>query len=347
MNNKARLALALVLLAALGFGAWWWWSTAHTQTRGEITLYGNVDLRQVDLPFNGSERIAQVLVQEGDKVTRGQVLARLDTARLAPQVAKAEADVAMQQQVVNRLHHGNRPEEIAQAGANLDAARADAVNARAQYDRLQALSDNSSGRAMSRQDLDAARDAAAVADAKVKVNQKAFELQRIGPRQEDVAQAEAQLQSVQAQLALLRQQMKDAELLAPLDAVVRSRIVEPGEMASPQKAAFTLAITSPKWVRAYVAETDLGALHEGIKATVSADAFPGRSFSGWVGFISPVGEFTPKSVETPELRSSLVYQVRVFVDDPRNELRLGMPATVHLPLTAGGGATGAVPRGGS
>ena len=94
MNSKARLALALVLLAALGFGAWWWWSTAHTQTRGEITLYGNVDLRQVDLPFNDSERIAQVLVQEGDKVTRGQVLARLDTARLAPQVAQAEAEAA-------------------------------------------------------------------------------------------------------------------------------------------------------------------------------------------------------------------------------------------------------------
>ena len=114
--------------------------------------------------------------------------------------------------------------------------------------------------------------------------------------------------------------------------MVRSRIVEPGEIAAPQKPAFTLAITDPKWVRAYVSETDLGALHEGIKATVTADAFAGRGFAGWVGFISPVAEFTPKSVETPELRSSLVYQVRVFVEDPADELRLGMPATVHLPL---------------
>src|SRR6202022_2604047 len=149
---------------------------------------------------------------------------------------------------------------------------------------------------------------------------------------EDIAQGEAQLRADQAQLALLQQQLKDADLLAPLDAVVRSRIVEPGEMASPQKSAFTLAITDPKWVRVYVAETDLGVVREGMSAAVTVDAFHGRSFPGWVGFISSVAEFTPKSVETTELRSSLVYEVRVFVRDPGDELRLGMPATVQLPL---------------
>jgi HlyD family secretion protein len=138
---------------------------------------------------------------------------------------------------------------------------------------------------------------------------------------------------------MLQQQLKDAELRAPVDAVVRSRVVEPGEISSPQKAAFTLAIVDPKWVRAYVAETDLGSVHEGLRGTVSVDAFPNRRFEGWVGFISPTAEFTPKSVETRELRSSLVYEVRVFVKDPGDQLRLGSPATVHLPLvTAQGGS---------
>jgi len=346
MKRNLRIALVLAGLIGIG-GALWWWVAAHHQTRKEITLYGNIDLRQVDLPFNGNERIADVLVQEGDHVTRGQVLARLDTSRLAPQVAKAEADVATQQQVVNRLHNGNRPEEIEQARANVDAARADAVNARAQYERLRALSYNSAGRALSRQDLDLAKDADDAAEAKLVVSQKSLELELAGPRKEDIAQAEAQLRAEEDQLALLRQQWKDAELLAPLDAVVRSRIVEPGEIASPQKAAFTLAITDPKWVRAYVSETDLGALHEGLRATITADAFPSRSFPGWVGFISPVAEFTPKSVETSELRSSLVYQVRVFVQDAANELRLGMPTTVHLPLAVGRGASNTTQRGGS
>jgi HlyD family secretion protein len=338
MKRTTLFALAFAGVVGLG-AALWWWSSAHHQPRKELTLYGNIDLRQIDLPFNGNERIAAVLVQEGDHVTRGQLLARLDTSRLAPQVEKAAAELAAQQQVVNRLHHGNRIEEIAQARANVDAARADAVNARAQYERLRALSDNSAGRALSRQDLDSAKNAVDAAEAKLVVSQKALELELAGPRKEDIEQAEAQLRAEEAQLELLHQQWKDVQLLAPLDAVVRSRIVEPGEMASPQKAAFTLAITDPKWVRAYVSETDLGALHEGLKATITADAFPARSFQGWVGFISPVAEFTPKSVETSELRSSLVYQVRVFVQDPANELRLGMPTTVHLPLAIGKGGS--------
>jgi len=295
-----------------------------------------VDLRQVELPFNGSERIAAVLVQEGDHVRQGQLLARLDTSRLAPQMAKAEADAAAQQQVVERLHHGNRPEEIDQARANMQAAAADAANARAQFERLRALADSSSGKAVSRQDMDAAKAALDMADARLAVNQKALVLELAGPRHEDVAQGEAQLRADQAQLALLQQQLKDAELLAPLDAVVRSRIVEPGEMASPQKSAFTLAITDPKWVRAYVGEPDLGWVHEGMSAAVTVDTFSARRFTGWVGFISPVAEFTPKSVETTELRSSLVYEIRVFVKDPGDELRLGMPATVHLPLPGAG-----------
>jgi HlyD family secretion protein len=103
-------------------------------------------------------------------------------------------------------------------------------------------------------------------------------------------------------------------------------------MISPQRAVYTLAITNPKWVRAYVSDPDLGKVQPGMKASISADSFPGRTFSGWVGFISSIAEFTPKAVETVELRSSLVYEIRVFVEDPQDELRLGMPATVAFEL---------------
>jgi HlyD family secretion protein len=326
----ARFAVPIVGIIVVGAALWWWLGRHQSPT--ELLLYGNVDLRQIELPFNGNERISAVLVQEGDHVTQGQLLARLDTSRLAPQVAKAEADLAAQTQSVDRLHHGNRPEEIAQARANLDAAAADAGNARAQFARLRVLSESSSGRAVSRQDMDTAKAALDTAEARLAVNRKALALELAGPRKEDVAQGEAQLRGDLAQLALVQQQLKDAELLAPQNAVVRSRIVEPGEIASPQKAAFTLAITDPKWVRVYVTETDLGGVREGLNASVTVDAFRGRHFAGWVGFISPVAEFTPKSVETSELRSSLVYEVRVFVRDPDDELRLGMPASVHLPL---------------
>lgn len=330
---KKKWVVLLLVFIALGLAllAWHWRSRDHdTQT---LLLYGNIDLRQVSLAFNNSERIIDVLVQEGERVQQGQVLARLDTSRLIPRVAEVEAQTEAQKQVVERMHNGSRPEEIAQAKASADAARAEADYARSQSERLRLLSGDSSGKAVSRQDLDNSRYAMASAEARFMLNKKALDLALIGPRKEDIAQAEAQWRSFAAQLAYLRQQLKDAELPAPSDAVVRSRLLEPGEMATPQRPVYSLALINPKWVRAYVSEIDLGRLHPGMAAQVSVDSFPEQAFDGWIGFISPVAEFTPKSVQTEELRPSLSYEVRVFVKDENDGLRLGMPATVRVPLS--------------
>jgi HlyD family secretion protein len=330
--RRRLMIVALLVVAAVAAGGAVWWFTHRNSASAQLVLHGNVDLRQVALAFNNNERIAAVLVQEGDRVHKGQLLARLDTSRLEPQVAQQAAQVAAQHAVVDRLHHGSRPEEIAQAKANLESARADASNARRQFERKKALL---SKNAASQQDADAAEAAAGVADARVEVNQKALDLAIAGPRQEDIDQAEAQLRASEAQLAYLRQQLADAELKAPLDGIVRSRLMEPGEMASPQRPVFSLAIIDPKWVRTYVSEANLGKARTGTRAFVMVDSFPGRQFEGWIGFVSPVAEFTPKAVETEELRTSLLYEVRVFVNDPGNDLPLGMPATVRLPLNAG------------
>jgi HlyD family secretion protein len=328
--RRAVWVVALIVVIGLVAGSVWWWMNRRESAPGELVVYGNVDLRQVQLSFNNSERIAAVLVQEGDRVRQGQLVAQLDTRRLEPQLAQAEAQAAAQRQVVQRLRSGSRPEEIAQARANVESAKADAVNARQQYERIKSAAEMSAGRAVRQQDVDSANAALQVAEAKLAVNQRALELAVIGPRKEDIAEAEARLRANEAQVALLRQQLVDAQLLAPVDAVVRTRILEPGDMASPQKPVFSLAITDPKWVRAYVSESDLGKIREGMAAAVAVDSFPKHRFDGWVGFISPVAEFTPKAVQTEELRTSLVYEVRVFVKDPSDELRLGMPATVYL-----------------
>jgi HlyD family secretion protein len=320
----------IVIFLALASGVTWWMVGRHPAGQG-LVLYGDVDLRQVELAFNNSERIAAVLVQEGDRVKRGQVLARLDASRLEPQVAEAEATAAAQRQAVERLHNGSRPQEIAEARANVESAEADATNARGQYERRKTLAANS---VVSQQDLENAKAALDVAEARLAASQKILDLAIAGPRKEDIGQAEAELRADEAQAAFLRQELADAQLLAPVDAVVRTRLMEPGEMASPQKPVFSLAVTDPKWVRAYVAEPDIGKLRTGMAASVALDSFPQRRFIGWVGFISPIAEFTPKTVETTELRTSLVYEVRIFVKDPSDELHLGSPATVYLP-TAG------------
>jgi HlyD family secretion protein len=323
---KRSLLVVPIVALAVAAGAFWWWYGRSGDAPSRLVLYGNIDLRQVALPFNNSERIAEILVQEGDYVQHGQILARLETSRLKPQVDQAEAQVAAQRAAVERLRNGSRPEEIAQARANLESAKADAFNLQRQYERKKSLVLTN---AAAQQDVDIAKAAADVADAKVEVNRNALGLAVAGPRPEDIAQAQAQLRGYEAQLAYLRQQFADAELTAPLDAVVRSRLMEPGEMAAPQKPVLTLAITSPKWVRAYVSEPDLGKVHPGMVASVAMDGFANR-FEGWVGFVSSVAEFTPRAVQTEELRTSLVYEIRVFVTDPHDELRLGAPATVYL-----------------
>ncbi len=320
-----RLLLIVTFLVLAGGTAWWLFGRHPVQS--ELVLYGDVDLRQVELAFDDSERIAAVLVQEGDRVKRGQVLARLVTNRLEPEVAEAEATAGAQREAVERLRNGSRPQEIAEARANVESAKADAINARGQYERRRTLAANS---VVSQQDLENAKAALDVAEAKLDVNQKALDLAIAGPRKEDIAQAEAEWRSDEAQAAFLRQELADAQLLAPVDAVVRTRLMEPGEMASPQKPVFSLAVTDPKWVRAYVAESDLGKLRTGMRASIAIDSFPDQRFDGWVGFVSPVAEFTPKTVETTELRTSLVYEVRVFVKDPSDRLHLGSPATVYL-----------------
>lgn len=330
--NKAKPVVALAVIAVLAIAAALaWWLLAAKPNPHNLILYGNVDLRQISLAFNSSERVEQMLATEGDQVKANQVLAALDTTVLTLRLARAQAQTNVQQQALQSLEAGSRPEEIAQARAETAAAQARADQARQQYQRLRDATARTKGQAVSREQLDAARADQAVALAQLNRANKALELAIAGPRQEAIGQARAQLAAAQADLALVRQQLADAKLKAPADATVRSRLLEPGDMASPQRPAYTLALTSPKWVRAYIPETELGNVQPGQAARVLTDSHPEQALPGRVGYISSVAEFTPKTVQTEDLRTSLVYEIRINVDDPDNRLRLGMPVTVSLP----------------
>jgi len=324
-----KVLIAIVLVAAVGAAVILAPRLAgeREDAGGGLTLHGNVDIRDAQLAFFGQERIAEVLVEEGDRVAAGQPLARQRTERLQAEIAGAEARIAAQQALLLRLENGTRPEEIAQARARAAAAQVSAASAERAIERLRATA--ASG-ASSAQESDDAEAGLELARAALQVEEEALALALAGPRAEDVAQARAALEALQAELALLRQRLDDTELRAPSPGVVQTRILEPGEMASPERPVLTLALTDPKWVRAYVPEPELGRAALGLRARVRSDSFGGRDHAGWVGFVSPVAEFTPKAVETEELRTRLVYEVRVFVEDPSDELRLGMPVTVEI-----------------
>jgi len=327
---KAKVIVLVVVVALLGAGgAWWWRQHREPRPTDTLVLHGNVDIRQVELAFNAAGRIEQVLVHEGDRVTQGQLLAVLDMRRLERAQQLAEAQVGAQRQVVARLKSGSRPEEIQQAKATAEAARIDARNAARTSERLKGLA---AQRFIAQQQADDARAAAEAAGARLKAAEEALRLVVLGPRKEDIAAAEATLQASEAALAIAQRDLAEASLRAPAAGVIENRVLEPGDMASPQKTVFTLALGEPLWVRAYVPGPDLGKIRVGGAATVGTDSYPGKRYRAWVGFISPTAEFTPKSVETQEVRTQLVYQVRVFVCAPQGELRLGMPASVDIPL---------------
>ncbi|WDQ16410.1 efflux RND transporter periplasmic adaptor subunit [Rhodopirellula sp. P2] len=329
MPKIIRSILFVGVLVGIAVGYWYWRSQQNLQESSELVLYSNVDVRQVELAINGNERIAELKVEEGDRVTTGQLLAKLNTERLEHSVARAQAIVDAQKQVVARLEAGSRKEEIAKSLADVEEAQATAVDKERTIARLRKLLKSN---AASQQEVDDALAEYNAIQASIRSLQAVADLVLAGPREEDIAEAKATLKRYEAELAQAEHDLSDGALHAPSVGVIQTRILEVGDMASPLKPVFTMALIDPVWVRAYVSEPDLGKISEGMTAIVITDSFPDKEYVGWIGFISPSAEFTPKPVETSELRTKLVYQVRVFVKNPDNELRLGMPATVRIPL---------------
>ncbi len=326
---KRNILIGAALVLAAGAGALLL-VAGRTGPGGDLVFYGNVDCRTVAVVFADEERLAEVRVEEGMAVRPGQVLATLRAERLDRSVREAEADVARAAAVLARLENGTRPEEIEQARANVAAAEAEAAYAEQQALRYRELYERSKGNALSRLQVEEAESYHRVTQARLNRERRALDLALAGPRVEEVAEAKAALLMAEAHRDLLMQRRADAELRSPTAGVVRSRLLEPGEAAGPGRPVAIIDELSPKWVRAYVSETDLGRLSPGAKAEVEVDGRPGAPLPATLGFISSSAEFTPKNVETPDLRTALVFEVRFILDDPENLLRPGLPATVRV-----------------
>lgn len=335
MNRKA-LPVALVLLIVGGAAIWWLDLPGRLAwTRGQeepLTLYGNVDIRQVQLGFRVGGRIAESMVDEGDVVTAGAALARLDARPYEDAVRAAEAQVATQRATLEKLEAGPRPAEIAQARALHAERLADLENAQQAFVRARELRAN---RTVSQAALDQATAARDMAAARANSAREALRLLEEGTRAEDIAAARASLQGAEANLSAARTSLRDTELAAPAGGVILSRVREPGAIVAPGDTVYILSLSEPVWVRSYIAEPNLGRIHPGMAVEVFSDTAPDKPYRGTIGFISPVAEFTPKSVETPELRTDLVYRLRIVIDRPDTALRQGMPVTIRVP--GGGG----------
>ncbi|WEX75340.1 secretion protein HlyD [Sinorhizobium numidicum] len=326
-----KVAIFVLLFAVAVTGGWWFDVPARlgfAKENRDAVLYGNVDIRQVSLGFRVSGRIADLRVDEGDTVKAGDVIARLDAEPFQQSLDAAEAEAEALRATLAKVKAGARAAEIAQARAVHEERLAELRNSDLAYQRARQLRPNGT---ISQADLDQASAVRAAAAARATSAREALALLEEGSRVEDVAAAEAQLNAATAKVASARTSLKDTELVAPSAGIILSRVRETGAIISPADTVYVLSLTEPVWVRAYVAEPDLGRIHPGMKVKITSDTAPSRPYEATIGFISPVAEFTPKSVETPELRTDLVYRLRIIVNNPGVDLRQGMPVTVHLP----------------
>ncbi len=325
----AALGVAVIAALVLAAKALGLWGAAALTT--EFKLFGNVEIREVQLGFRGGGRIAAMLVDEGERVSPGQVLARLDTRPLRDRMASAEAKLQAASAGVAKDVAGNRPQQLREAEAGLADARSVLLEARRQNERRRALLGQGF---ISRADYQTSEAAVSAANARVASASAALSLMEEGARTEDRAATAANRDAVVAEKRAVETDLSDAELRAAEAGQVLTRAREAGSIIQPGETVLTLALTQPVRVRAYVAEPDLPRIHPGMAVTVMADGSAKR-WAATIGYIAPVAEFTPKTVQTEQLRADLVYRLRLTVTDPKGELRQGQPVTVLVPTSSG------------
>ncbi|QIR28291.1 MULTISPECIES: secretion protein HlyD [Kluyvera] len=322
MKKPVVLILAVVVIVALIGGGTWWYQSR--QNNG-LTLYGNVDIRTVNMSFRVGGRLQSLTVDEGDAIKQGQTLGQLDQAPYENALMQAKANVATAQAQYDLMMAGYRAEEIAQAAASVKQAQAAYDYAQSYLQRQQGLWNR---KLLSANDLENARSSRDQALATLKSAQDKLSQYRAGNRPQEIAQAKANLEQAQAQLAQSTLDLHDTVLTAPSDGTLLTRAVEPGSMLSAGSTVLTLSLTRPVWVRAYVDEKNLNQAQPGREILLYTDGRPNKPYHGKIGFVSPTAEFTPKTVETPDLRTDLVYRLRIIVTDADDSLRQGMPVTL-------------------
>lgn len=317
--GRALLLAAATLLAAS--------CTRPAAPAGPLVLSGNLEVTDAQLSFKHPGRVAERLVSEGQRVTAGQLVARLDDAEQAHEVALRRAELAAARAVLAELEAGSRAQEIAAADAVVRSAEAERERVRLDFARQQELL---AQQAISTRDFEAVQAQLKVANARATETAERAKLVREGPRPETLQQARARTEQAAAALALAQTRLDHTRLLAPLPGLVLSHHVEPGEFVSAGTPVATVADTTRMWVRAYLNQTDLGRVRHGQQVGVRIDTYPDRTYEGVISFIASEAEFTPKTVQTPKERVKLVFRLKVDVANPRDELKPGMPADVLI-----------------
>jgi HlyD family secretion protein len=270
-----RLLIALLIIVLLGLAIGGYFYFRNEKPSNILTLYGNVDVRLVDIGFRVSGQVSALMFEEGDYVPKGSLMATLDKDPYTSQVN--------------------------QSVSSAESLRVSMKNAEVLLKRRQELIGIEG---VSQEELDNA-------------NSSYYQLK-------------ANLAAAEASEQVARDNLSFTQAFAPTNGIILTRIREPGTVVREGDPVYTLSVISPVWIRAFINEPNLGFIYYGMPAEIYTDKENGKVYTGRVGFISPVAEFTPKTVETTQLRTDLVYRLRIYADNPDQFLKQGMPVTVRL-----------------
>jgi HlyD family secretion protein len=317
-----RMITTVCVLAALSIAA----GCRKTAEDGTIHASGHIEATEVRLAAKAGGRLLEAPLQEGDTVSAGDLVALLETIDAEHQLAQARANVDAADAQLRLLLAGSRAEDLRRAEDQMAQAQAELDAARRDLDRLSGLADRGSATEKSRDDAATRKEIAerSVAAAKAQLDKLVA-----GPRRQEIEAARAQRASAEAMVAAVEQQITDATVLAPSDGVVTTRIAEPGEVLPPGATIAVLTDIARPWLTVWIDEPSLSQVVLGQQVAVRVDGSD-RTYEGTISFISPVAEFTPKNVQTPDERAKLVFRVKVRLYNPDGIFKPGMPADAYF-----------------
>jgi HlyD family secretion protein len=328
-----KKVIPILLIAAIAAAAYFFYFQPKGEQpqlpAGQLKLSGNIEAYESVLSFKISGRIISQPVEEGQVLEAGALVAELEANDLRQQVALDAAAVRVRESELQLALAGTRRQEIEALEQSLADAQADLAQRRLDFDRAEQLYRKDAG---SKQARDLAETAVKRAQANVARIREQISLAREGTRQEQITIARAAVAQAQEKLRLTRLNLGYTKLVAPTAGVVLVRQAEIGEVVVPGTPVITLADLDRVSLRAYVPETELGRVRWGQEVDVRTDTFRDKTFRGRISFISSKAEFTPKSVETQQERVTLVYRIKIDLENPQHELKPGMPADAVVKL---------------
>jgi HlyD family secretion protein len=329
---KRIIPLVILLAVAVAAGVHYYPRLTQKQAPvNQLTLSGNIEAHESLVGFKVPGRIVELPVEEGQQVAQGALLARLDDADLKQRIRVDEAAVGVRESNLALTMAGTREQETKAAQQTMIDAEADLAQKKLDNERAQKLFAKDE---VTAQERDQAATAVKRAGAIFKVAQQRYNEAVEGSRKEEIAIARGNLNQANASLGLSQVNLSYTILRAPSAGVVTVRQAELGEVVAPGSPVVTLSDLDHIWLRAYIAETDLGKIHWGQDAIITTDTYPGKQYHGRISFIASAAEFTPKSVQTFKERVTLVYRIKIDIDNPNHELKTGMPADARIDLAA-------------